>query len=202
MNLFWTVLITLFAVLLGTALCFSMLARARDLDGPVWGIEHVLCPILRIVVLLMIVSQIYPVVDGSSSIDFWRTLVQDGLFSDLINLLFFGGLALSFLPLVSHPVIALPVQSLLTVALVFHGQYQEAVPAAALWPSPLTSLKILAYMAVAFFVTRQIAVRLSRWLDQRLSVNGSVLLVSDAIYLALQIPVILIYCDSLRLQLP
>lgn len=202
MNLFWTVLITLFAVLLGTALCFSMLARARDLDGPVWGIEHVFCPILRIVVLLLIVSQIYPVVDGSSSIDFWRTLLQDGLFSDLINLLFFGGLALSFLPLVSHPVIALPVQSLLTVALVFHGQYQEAVSAAALWPSPLTSLKILAYMAVAFFVTRQIAVRLSRWLDQRLSVNGSVLLVSDAIYLALQIPVILIYCDALRLQLP
>ena len=152
--------------------------------------------------MLTIVSQIYPVVDGSTSVDFWRNLAQGGLFNDLINLLFFGGLALSFLPLVSHPVFALPLQSLLTVALVFHGQYQEAAPEVSLWPSLSTALKILAYMTFAFFATRQVATRLSRWLDQRLSVNGSVLLVSDAIYLALQIPVILIYCYSLRLQLP
>ena len=99
MNLFWTLIVTLGGVSLGTALCFWLLARADEVDGPVWGIEHIYCPIIRILVLLLIVSQIYPVVDGtSSSIDFWRTLAQGGLFSDLLNLLFFGGLALSFIP--------------------------------------------------------------------------------------------------------
>ena len=120
----------------------------------------------------------------------------------LINVLFFGGLALSFLPVVSHPVIALPVQSLLTVALVFHSQYANTVAASDLWPSVLTTLKILAYMSVAYFFTREVAVRLSRWVDRQLHVSGSLLLVSDAIYLLLQIPVILFYCHSLRLLLP
>lgn len=202
MNLFWTITFTLLVVSLGTSLCFWLLQRTRDLGGALWSIEHVYCPIIRILALLLIVSLIYPVADESSSIDFWRTLVSGGLFSDLINLLFFGGLALSFLPLVSHPVFALPVQSLLTVAVVFHAQYQDSVSAASLWPSLLTSLKILAYMTAAFFITQRVALKISRWLDPKLSVSGSLLLLSDAIYLVLQIPVILLYCHSLRLLLP
>ncbi len=203
MNLFWTILITVLAVSIGTTLCFRFLAQAREVDSPTWGIEHLLCPILRVLVLLVIVSQIYPAVDAStSSLEFWFVLVQGGLFSDLINILFFAGLALSFLPVVSHPVIALPVQSLLTVALVFHWQYQDAVEISSLWPSLVNIFKILIYMAGAFFITHLTANHLARWLDSRFSVEGSILLVSDAIYLVLQIPVILFYCYSLRPLLP
>ena len=42
---------------------------------------------------------------------------------------------------------------------------------------------------------------MSRLIDERYAIEGSVRLVSDAIYMILQIPVMLIYCGFLRQQL-
>jgi len=68
-------------------------------------------------------------------------------------------------------------------------------------PSIATILKLVAYMTLAYFVTRELSIRLSRWVDRRLVVEGSIRLVSDAIYMVLQIPVMLIYCGFLKAQL-
>ena len=201
MSLIWAVLLTPLVVSLGTLLCFWMLKQSRDLGSSIWGTEQVICPILRIIALLLVVSLIYSAASGISIIDFWVTLARSGLVSDLINLLFFGGLVLSFIPLLSHPVVALPAQSLLTVALVFQGQYHESAPLV-LWPEPTTALKVLVYMTLAFFVTRRVATRVAQCLDHRFSLSGSILLANDAIYLTLQIPIILVYYQALRLQLP
>lgn len=202
MNLLLVILITATSVILGTGLCFYLIYKSREVDSTVWVLEHVICPIMRIIVLLIVVSQIYPAIDeNSTSLDFWRILGQQGQFSDIVNILFIAGLALSFIPLLNHPVFALPVQSILTIALVFHWQYLSTIPSLMLFPSTATILKIVVYMVLAYYVTREASIPLSRWLDRKLVVSGSIRLVSDAIYMTLQIPVMLIYCSFLKNQL-
>ncbi len=202
MSLFWIILVTLGSVVAGTGLCYFMVYQAREVATTRWILEHVMCPLLRILVLLIVVSMIYPAIDAqSSSADFWRVLAQPQQFRDLVNLLFVAGLALSFVPLLSHPVFALPLQSMLTIALVFHWQYIEIAASISLFPSLGTLFKVLLYMLLAYFVTREASIHLSRWIDREFSVDGSIRLVADAIYLVLQIPVMLIYIGYLRSQL-
>ncbi|MCP4877490.1 MAG: hypothetical protein GY896_18675 [Gammaproteobacteria bacterium] len=202
MNLVWVILVTATSVSLGTGLCFYLLYQASEVDSTEWILQHIVCPIIRIIVLLIVVSQVYPAIDAhSTSVDFWRTLSQQGQFNHLLNILFFAGLLLSFIPVASHPVFALPLQSIITIALVFHWQYKESMDSILLLPSIATLLKILAYMLLAYFVTRETSIYLSRRIDRKLTISGSIHLVSDAIYLILQIPVMLIYCSFLKLQL-
>lgn len=203
MNLFWTVLVTTTSVILGTGLCFWLIQKAHEVDSPTWIFEHILCPIIRIIVLLIVVSQIYPVIDvDTTSLDFWRILIRQGQFNHLLNILFFAGLLLTFLPILSHPVLALPIQSLLTIALVFNWQFAGSIDSLSLFPSFMTMLKITVYMLLAYFVTRQLSYYLSRRVDTALAISGSIRLISDAIHLVLQIPVMLVYCSFLKLQLP
>ena len=202
MNLFWTVLVTATSVILGTGFCFWLIHKAHEVDSPTWIFEHILCPIIRVMVLLVVVSQVYPVIDANTtSIDFWRILVQQGQFNNLLNILFFAGLLLAFMPILSHPVFALPIQSLLTIALVFNWQHAESIDSFSLFPSFVTILKITVYMLLAYFVTRESSSYLSRRIDTALAITGSIRLISDAIHLVLQIPVMLVYCSFLKLQL-
>jgi hypothetical protein len=201
-NLLWAILLTVLSVGVGTVLCFWLIYHAREVDSPTWVLDHVVCPIIRIMVLLIVVAQVYPVIDVTAdSVQFWKLLSQSGLFNDLINILFFAGLLLSFLPLVNHPVFALPIQSMLTIAVVFNWQYGDAGYSLQLIPSLATALKIFVYMLLAYFVTRESSIYLSRRIDRRFALKGSIRLVSDAIYLLLQIPVMLIYCSFLKQQL-
>ena len=203
MNLAWVVLLTAASVAGGTSLCLWLLYKAHEAMVSEWILEHVICPIIRILVLLFIVSLVYPALNASSgALEFWGQLTQRGQFNDLLNILFFAGLGLSFLPVVSHPVFALPVQSLLTIALVFSWQHASAGNALVLLPSLATLVKIVVYMMLAYFVTREASIPLSRWIDEKYHISGSIRLVSDSIYLVLQIPVMLIYINFLRQQLP
>jgi hypothetical protein len=109
--------------------------------------EHIVCPILNILVLLILVSRVYPLVyPGINSLEFWEMLNQQGRTTDLLNILFFVGLLL------------------------------------------------------AWFVTRESSIYLSRRLDHKFAIEGSIRLVADAVYLVLQIPVMLIYYSFLKLQ--
>ena len=201
MNLALAILVTLVSVVAGTSLCFYLLYKTHEVEATTWILEHVLCPIMRILVLLIVVSQVYPAVDESlGSLDFWRILGQQNQFRDMVNILFFAGLLLGFLPLVNHPVFALPLQSIFTIALVFHWQYQDTA-ALVLFPSFATIAKIVIYMLLAWYATREASVPLSRMVDERLHIHGSIRLLSDALYMVLQIPVMLIYCGFLNQQL-
>ena len=203
MNLFWVVLLTAVSVAGGTSLCLWLLYKAHEAMVSEWILEHVICPIIRILVLLFIVSLVYPAVNvQSGALEFWSQLGRHGQFNDLLNILFFAGLGLSFLPVVSHPVFALPVQSMLTIALVFSWQHAALGDSLVLLPSLATLAKVIIYMTLAYFVTREASAKLSRWLDERFHIEGSIRLVSDSIYLVLQIPVMLLYCSFLRQQLP
>ena len=202
MNPFAVILLTLLVVSAGTGLCFWLLDKAQEAPATVWILEHVVCPIVRVLVLFFVVSLIYPAIDTqSTSLQFWQVLGQQGQFNTLINILFFAGLLLAFLPIVSHPAFALPLQSILTIALVASWQYAQQLPQLQLLPSPATWLKIIGYMLLAYYLTRESSIHLSRWLDHRYHIEGSSRLVSDSIYLLRQIPVMLIYCGFLRAQL-
>ncbi len=202
MNAAWIVLLTATSVTIGTSLCFWLLARTNDVASTVWVMQHIACPIFKIIVLLIMVSLIYPVIDeSSSSLDFWRAISQQGHFSDLLNILFLAGLLIAFIPVVSHPIIALPLQSILTIALVFKWQYEAVIDSITLFPSLATLVKIVVYMIVIYFITRESSILLSRWMDKKFTIKGSIRLVSDATYLVLQIPVMLLYSSSLKHQL-
>ena len=202
MNLFWTIFITAASVIAGTGFCFWLLTRAREMDSGVWILEHIICPIIRIIVLMVIVSLVYPAIDENiSSLDFWRVLSQRDQFSDLLNILFIASLLLSFIPFLSHPAFALPLQSCLAIALVFQWQYTLQMDHVSLYPGMAAVLKIIAYMIVAYFVTRESSIHVSRWIDRKLVISGSIRLISEAFYLLLQIPVMLMYCGFLREQL-
>ena len=61
--------------MLGTGLCFYLMYHSREVDSTVWVLEHIICPVMRIIVLLIVVSQVYPAIDeNSTSLDFWRIL--------------------------------------------------------------------------------------------------------------------------------
>ena len=203
MNLLWVVLVTATSVSLGTWLCLWIITKAQEVNSPTWVFETILCPIIRIMVLFIIVSQVYPLIDANAArTGLWSILFEQQQFSHLINILFFAGLLLSFIPVLSHPVFALPIQSILTIALVFHWQYSGSIVSLHLFPSMATILKITIYMVLAYYVTGELSRHIARALDSRYAVSGSIRLVSDAIYLVLQIPVMLVYGSFLELQLP
>lgn len=193
--------VTAISVFGSVSLSFYLLWQTRGSSSMVWYLEYVFAPLLRVLVLLIVVSQVYPVVDGqSTSFDFWRNLGQHQL-RDIVNILFVVGLLLAFVPLLNHPVFALPIQSMLTIAVVFHWQYQHSADSVALFPSLATLAKIAAYMLLAWLATRELSIPIARAIDRRFVVSGSLRLVSDTIYMLLQIPVMLIYCSYLGRQL-
>lgn len=199
MSLVLPVIIVTGGVLGGVGLSFYLLQKAHETDTGVWYLEHVFSPLLRVVLLLIVVSQVYPAFDSqSTSLDFWRHLREQQQIQDIVNILFFGGLLLAFIPIVNHPIFALPIQGMLTIALVFHWQYGG--DALHLWPSAVTLLKIVAYLLLAWLITRELGIRLSRHIDRWLVVSGSIRLVTDTLYMLLQIPVMLIYGAYLAAQ--
>ncbi|HEY5740495.1 MAG TPA: hypothetical protein VIW27_12280, partial [Gammaproteobacteria bacterium] len=93
MNLLLPAIIVAGSVLGGVSLSFYLLHKAHQTDTLVWYLEHVLCPLLRVIVLLIVVSQVYPAIDSqSTSLDFWRHLRERQQLQDIVNILFFGGL--------------------------------------------------------------------------------------------------------------
>ncbi len=204
MNWFWAILITVSSVIGGTSLCYYLIHKTHDVESSQWILQHIICPIIRILVLITIVSQIYPAISVNvDSFDFWRIIFEQKNINHAINILFLASLVLAFLPIVNHPIFALPIQSSLTIALVFNWQFSSLTETAIEFvPDLATSAKIIGFTAVGYVVTREVSIRISRWLDELLIISGSIRLVSDAIYLLLQIPVMLIYCQSLKSQIP
>jgi hypothetical protein len=60
--------------------------------------------------------------------------------------------------------------------------------------------KILQKLIAIYFVIRATSVPVSRWLDRKFKISGSIQPISDSLYLGLQIPVMLIYCSYLSGQ--
>jgi hypothetical protein len=200
MSLPWVIIFACLTIISSTSLCFYLLRKTSDVDSTVWILEHVFCPIIRILALLIIVSLVYPIISpDTTAANFWRVLLQEQNINHVINILFFGSLFLAFIPVLGHPAFALPVQSCLSIALVFNWQYSNDV--IQFVPQTTNLVKIVLYLIAAYFVTTRSSILLSHWIDKKLVISGSIRLVSDSIYLVLQIPVMLMYCTFLGNQL-
>ena len=204
MSPFWIIIFTLLVVTTATAINYIAIRFTEDSDTTQWVLEHIHCPIVRILSLLVIVGLMYSNVNpGQESAIFWQLAFSGKNINNLINIVFFGSLLMAFIPFIEHPIFSLPVQSCVTLALVFNWQYgaQEHI-SISLLPDILLILKIIAYMALAYFATRHISISLSSWIDEQLTIKGSIKLIGDAIYLVLQIPVIMMYGAYISSQLP
>jgi len=200
MSLPWIIIFACLTIISSTSLCFYLLRKTSDVDSTVWILEHIFCPIIRILTLLIIVSLVYPIISpDTTAANFWRVLIQEQNINHVINILFFGSLFLAFIPVVGHPAFALPMQSCLSIALVFNWQYSNN--AIQFIPPTINIIKIVLYLIAAYFITTRSSILLSRWVDKKLLISGSIRLLSDSIYLVLQIPVMLVYCDFLGRQL-
>ena len=203
MSLFWIIIFTGISVITSTGLCFYLLAKTKDADITVWILEQVICPVIRILALLVIVSLIYPFLSpDTTAADYWRVLIHEQNINHAINILFFASLFLIFIPILNHPAFALPLQSCLSIALVFNWQFSaELNQPIRFFPPTVDLVKIVMYLIAAYFITTRSSSVLSRWVDKKLAISGSIRLVSDSIFLILQIPVMLMYSAFLGKQL-
>lgn len=188
---------------LTTITSFWLLGHAHKHPPTDWVIVHVISPVLRTFALIVAISLVFPILfSQSSSGALWQLLSQSDHFSTLLNSLFFASLFLSFLPLLGHPLVSMPLQASLGIAVVFDWFYQDEITQISWLPDWFTLLKILLVMLVIFFVGHRSAVVVSRYIDETWNLTGSIQLVADAIYLPLLIPVMIIYGNWLTRQLP
>lgn len=186
-----------------TTLSFWLLSKAIEQPPSDWVVIHVVSPLLRILSLIIAVSLIFPVLFPQSSVmTVWQLLFQQNQVNDLLNLLFVASLLLSFLPVLGHPMIALPVQSCLTTALLFDWFFMGQADSITWLPDWTTLLKLTIAMLIILLVGNQAAKRLAKHIDDTYHLSGSIQLVSDVIYLPLLMPIVMIYGSWLQQQLP
>jgi hypothetical protein len=59
-NLLWTILATLAIAAFGTGFCYWLIHKAQEVHSTLWILKHIVCPMLNILVLLILVSPVYP----------------------------------------------------------------------------------------------------------------------------------------------
>ena len=168
-----------------------------------WLMDHVYCPLARVLLLMLMAFLLYPmiVVSASYSTLFALFFNHDFLVS-MLNILFLSSLAFSFVPVFSHPALAMPVLGCLATAILF--MHHQLIPAGldVSWlPASSASVKLLVLIFVCYLACRWLNELLSEWIDHRFIVTGSKGLVSDINYLIFQMPVVLAYGASLQGQL-
>lgn len=168
-----------------------------------WLVEHIYCPLARVLLLIFCAFLLFPLIHSSTGYKDLLTVffLQDFLIN-LVNILFAGSLIISFLPILNHPSVALPILSCITIALLF--QHHLALPRGIelSWISDIAVVgKMLLIAVITGLAARWLNREIAEWVDNRFIVTGSIAMVADINYLILQIPIVLAYGASLAVQL-
>lgn len=168
-----------------------------------WMIEHIYCPLSKVLLMMLMAFLLFPLIETTTRYgQLFELFSQEDFVIDMMNILFFGGLLLSFLPLLSHSALATPILGCIASGLLF--LHHVAIPAQIEFnwlPSANALSYIATLMLLTYLLNRWLSERVSEWIDQRFIVTGSKVLVSDINTLILQIPIVLAYGHSLTLQL-
>ena len=203
MNLVIALPLILITGAITTSLSFWFLNKAHEHPPSDWAVVHVLSPVLRTISLIIAVSLVFPVLFPQSSVAaLWQMLLQQEHFNNLLNSLFFASLLMSFIPLLSHPMVSLPSQSCLAIAVVFDWFFSERSVEILWMPDWLTILKLVVTMLAILLIGHQLASYVSKQVDETYHLTGSIQLVADVIYLPLLVPIMMIYGGWLSQQLP
>lgn len=168
-----------------------------------WLVEHIYCPLARVILLIICAFLLFPLIHSNTSYGDLLTVffLQDFLIN-LVNILFAGSLIISFLPILNHPSVGLPILSCTAIALLF--QHHIALPwgVELNWVSDIGVVgKMLLITVVTGLAARWLNREIAEWVDNRFIVTGSIVMVADINYLILQIPIVLAYGASLSAQL-
>ncbi len=197
--------------LIGTLLLLSLLSVGlgafcawleRHFDGisvSEWLLEHFYCPAGRILLLILACLLLWPQIEPSLGYGQVFGLLGDGKFLvNSLNIIFLSGLVLSFIPVLGHPAIGLPILSALAMAVVAYHALPDLPATPRWWPDLGTALKLFGIALLGHFAVRELAARWSRAYDDHFLVSGSIRLFNDWLYLLLQVPLIIVYGSGLR----
>jgi hypothetical protein len=198
--------ICLLIIALSTALAYACILLHKQLlyiAAAEWLMEHVYCPMARVLLLMLMAFLLFPMIFiDINYAQLGKLFLQYSFLINMLNILFFSSLLFTFVPLLRHTAIAMPVLGCIATGLLFLHQY--AIPAQLdfNWlPGASAAGNILLLMILTHLISRWLNNRVSEWIDLRYIVTGSKALIRDINHLIFQIPVVLAYGKGLTLQL-
>ena len=168
-----------------------------------WLVEHIYCPLARVLLLITCAFLLLPLIHTTTSYGDLLTVffLQDFLIN-LVNILFASSLIISFLPVLNHPSVALPILSCIAITLLFQHHLASPRGIELNWVSDIAVIGKMLFIAIATgLAARWLNREIAEWADNKFIVTGSISMVSDINYLILQIPIVLAYGASLAAQL-
>ena len=197
--------ITLVIVILSVAaafVCAHLHHHLLQAFAGEWLTQHIYCPLIRICILVCMTLLLFPMMVSSASYGEMAALFTDQAYlTRMVNTLMVSGLLLTFFPLLQHPALSMPIMGVIATAILFHRFYNNLLPGSlTLVPAAGDGIKILVLMIGVYWVGRWLIEQLSTYVDHRFIVTGSRLVITDIVYLILQIPIMLAYANSLLTQ--
>lgn len=197
--------ISLLVIVLSTAtglLCSVLHKQLLYITAGEWLIQHIYCPVAKVLLLMLMAFLLFPlIIEFTSYSNLAALFLHKDFLINMVNILFISSLLLSFIPVFSHPGIAMPLLGFIATALIF--MHVIVIPGAIdiSWiPSFSASSKIFILIVIGYMSCRWSTNQLSQWVDVRFNVSDSKGLVSDSIYLIFQMPVLLAYGQALQVQ--
>lgn len=169
-----------------------------------WLWERLAAPLLRAGLMLIFLLLAYPVLFGLHTAPALHTLLaRDPLrVNTLLNLLFVITLLFPLLPMLGErDELVLPIQGVTASLLLFSWLAGTMGMSVHYWPGWTTVLIMLVLALVSYRLAMTVAATAGNELDRRLNVANAGELLSRALLLFLQYPVIIVFCQGLGKQL-
>jgi hypothetical protein len=191
-------LLTLLSLVLG-AFCAWLQKLFDGISVSEWLLDHFYCPAGRVLLLILTCLLLWPRIDPALEYGRMFRLLGDGDFLvSSLNILFLASLVLSFIPLLGHPAIGLPILSALATAVVAAHIAPDLPHHPRWWPDLTTLLQMLVIALGGHLAIRHLASRWARAYDDHFLVTGSIVLFNDWLYLLLQVPLIIVYGEWIQ----
>ena len=197
-------LIYAFAALCGVYL-FALIHDRLEHPFLQWQWDHIGMPLMRAGLMLLFIALAFPALFGLSDAPALGDLLDrdDMRFSYLLDVIFLVTLLFPLVPVAGNwEELVLPIQGITAAAMIFSWLAQATGRTGVhYWPGWTT----VAMMIVVALITHWLALTVSLFagsrIDKALQVEHAEKLLSRALVVIMQYPVIVIYCHSLGLQL-
>lgn len=186
-------------------LLFDWLHRRLEHQALQWPWDHIGMPLLRALLILMFILMVYP---GLFALDNAPTLgelfsANDGRLTQAVNILFLVTLLIPLVPVVGDwEELVLPAQAMTASALLFSWLAEwKGINEVSYLPGTGSIIFLLVLAILTHWLAVNLAASVGEMLDEKFHVKDSGHLVSRALVLVMQSPVIVIYSLSLGKQL-